>query len=50
LEKCVENDGDFMDKSLVIAKDVRIIPVNFIILEIAFSEKNLGALLSYRPS
>jgi hypothetical protein len=38
------------ENSLIIAKDVRIIHVNLIVIASTFSEKKLEALLSYRPS
>jgi hypothetical protein len=36
--------------SLVIANDVLIIYVTFVVIAITFSDKKLEALLSYRPS
>jgi hypothetical protein len=39
-QKYVENDGDFVENSIIIAQDVGIIRVNFIVIEITFPEKN----------
>jgi hypothetical protein len=40
----------FWKSSLIIAKDVWIICVNYIVIAVTFSEKKLEALLSYCPS
>jgi hypothetical protein len=49
-QKYVENDEDLVEKWPVIAKDVRIIHVNLIVIAVTFSEKKLEVCLSYCTS
>jgi hypothetical protein len=49
-QKCVENEVDFVEEWPHNSKNVWIIHVNLIVIEIIFYEKKLEALPSYRPS